>query len=137
MDEPTDWIALDDEGFFALIGPVYQLRASGPTARFRFLAEPKHANRSHFVDGGMLTAFADRALGATARRSDPALRVATVQLDVHFLQPARLGDVVEMDCQIIRETRSLVVLDGTMATSRGAVALARGVWKLIPVTPES
>ena len=72
MDEPTDWIPLDYEGVFALIGPVYQLRASGPTARFRFLAEPKHANRSHFVDGGMLTAFADSALVTLVGMQTPA-----------------------------------------------------------------
>ena len=66
MNERTDWIRMEEEGFFALLGPIYHLRTGARTARFRFLAEPKHANRSGFVHGGMLTAFADRALGNTA-----------------------------------------------------------------------
>ena len=63
--------------------------------------------------------------------------MATVQLDVHFLQPARIGETVEMDCQVIRETRSLVFLDGAISTSGAAVAMARGVWKLIAATPQA
>ncbi len=86
------------------------------------------------MHGGMLTAFADRALGTTARQFNPALTLATVQLDVHFLQPARIGETVEMDCQVIRETRSLVFLDGTISGGSGAVAMARGVWKRIEST---
>ncbi len=134
VNKLTDWIKMDEEGFFGLIGPVYHLQLGPRTARFRFFAEPKHANRGGFVHGGMLTAFADRGLGMTARQSDLSRRVATVQLDVHFLQPARIGETVEMDCHVIRETRSLVFLDGTMSISSSAVATARGVWKIIQST---
>ena len=39
--------------------------------------------------------------------------------------------MVEMDCYVIRQTRSLVFVDGTMQVKGETVATARGVWKII------
>jgi uncharacterized protein (TIGR00369 family) len=128
MNEQTDWITMDEDGFFGLIGPVFHLAIDDRTGRFRFLPEPKHRNRSNFVHGGLLTALADRALGTTARQMDPTRRLSTVQLDVHFVRAARIGDMLEMECRIVRETQNLIFLDGTISARDQVIALARGVW---------
>lgn len=129
MDEAAEWMRMDDDGFIGLVGPVFHRPFTGPVGHFRFQADPKHRNRSGFVHGGMLMAFADRALGSTARQMDPARRLATVQLDVHFMSPGRIGDTVEMECRIVRTARSLVFLDGTITARETVLATARGVWK--------
>jgi uncharacterized protein (TIGR00369 family) len=125
-----DWIRMDDEGFIGLVGPVFHRPFGDGVGRFRFEAAAKHRNRSGVVHGGMLMTFADRALGVTARQCDPGRRQATVQLDVHFIRGARIGRIIEMECRVIRETRSLVFVDGTIFDAEGVIATARGVWKI-------
>lgn len=132
MSGPDDWIPMgDDSGFIALVGPLYHRPFDGgPVSWFRFWPEDKHRNRNDVVHGGMLLTFADRALGWAGRRGDMSRRQATVQLDLHFIQPVRIGGPVDMEARLIRETRSLVFVEGTM-TSGGEVAVtAKGVWKI-------
>ena len=38
---------------------------------------------------------------------------------------------VDMECKVVRETRSLVFMDGSMSTSDEIVATARGIWKVV------
>jgi uncharacterized protein (TIGR00369 family) len=137
MDEAANWLRMEDEGFFELIGPVFYQPSNGTSARFQFRAEPKHRNRNNVVHGGMLMAFADRGMGATSRQSAPARRQATIQLNVQFIREARIGDLVEMECRIVRETRSLVFIEGTITSGDDVVAKASGIWKLIDATPRS
>ena len=83
------------------------------------------------MHGGMLMTFADRSLGFTARRGDISRKQATIQLDVHFLRAVHIGQAVDMECKVVRETRSLVFMDGSMSTSGEIVATARGIWKVV------
>ena len=127
-DDP--WVPMDD-GFIGLVGPFWHRPFDGgPVSRFRFQAEDKHRNRNGVVQGGMLLTFADRALGFAARRGDMARRQATVQLDAHFLRPVKIGDTVEFEGRITRETRSLVFVSGTMTVEGEVVLTAQGIWKV-------
>lgn len=129
---PEDkWIAMDDEGFIELVGPLYHRPFDGgDISRFRFLPENKHRNRNGVVHGGMLLTFADRAMGFTARRGEMVRKQATVQLEAQFIRAVRIGDVVDFEGRILRQTRHLVFVSGLM-TVEGEVALsAQGVWKL-------
>lgn len=129
---PTEgWIEIEDDGFCGLVGPIFHLPFEGGKGRFRFTALPKHKNRAGFVHGGMLMTFADRGLGMTARHQDPDRRQATVQLDVHFIRPVSMSETVEMECRVMRQSRSLVFMDGDMFVGTDIVATARGVWKII------
>jgi uncharacterized protein (TIGR00369 family) len=129
MTIEPEWIRMDEEGLFSRLGPVFHLPIHEGIGHFRFHAEPMHQNRRNQVHGGMLMAFADRGMGVTARRGDPALAVATVQLDMHFMRAARIGEWVGMQCRVLRQTRSLLFVDATLESGGQVVATARGVWK--------
>ncbi len=135
---PTDdgFTEMEDEGFIALVGPMYAGAMTAETARFRFVAQDKHRNLRGVVQGGMIMTFADRAMGLTARQGDPRIRTATVQLDVHFIDAVHVDDVTEIECRILRRTRSLIFMDGTMRVGGRLVATARGTWKLLRPLPE-
>lgn len=135
MTAESDWIKMDEEGLFGLLGPVFHLPFCDGTGRFRFTAEPKHRNRLNSVHGGMLMAFADRAMGATARHARAPQRVTTVQLDMHFMRPARIGQTVEIECRVIRQTQSLLFIDGSLCSEGQVVATARGLWKSLRAAP--
>jgi uncharacterized protein (TIGR00369 family) len=139
IDELGEWLEMEDPGFIGLIGPIFYRPLAGGMGRFRFLGEPKHQNRNGVVHGGMLMAFADRSLGFTARQNAPDRKQATIQLDVHFIRPARIGQTIDMECRIVRETRSLAFVDGVLTVDGETIATARGVWKITSpgVPPEN
>ncbi|NTJ11511.1 PaaI family thioesterase [Rhizobium lusitanum] len=131
MNDRDGWIAMDDDGFIGLVGPIYHWPFDGgETSRFRFFPESKHRNRMDVVHGGMLMTFADRSLGFTARRGNLQRRQATVQLDVHFVKSVAVGQVVDFEGRIVSETRTLVFVDGTMTVGGNTVLTARGVWRV-------
>lgn len=131
MNSESDWIEIKSEGFIELVGPVYHRQVENGRGSFRFEVAPKHRNRSKFLHGGMLMTLADQGLAWTARQNDQKRLQATIQLDMHFIRPANVGDTIALECQVIRETRSLVFVEGVISVGNEIVATARGVWKLI------
>lgn len=131
MSDPATWTNIDDAEFLTMVGPLQRNHVGGGTGRFRFLAEPKHRNRNGVVQGGMLMTFADRSLGMTAAQDRPGRRQATVQLDMHFVSAAPIGRHIEMDCKVVRETRNLVFVEGTLHSGGRVVATAKGLWAIL------
>jgi uncharacterized protein (TIGR00369 family) len=125
-----EWTEVEDDGFIGLVGPIFHKPFEGGIGRFRFLGEAKHRNRNGVIHGGMLMTFADRALGMTARQGQSRAQ-ATVQLDVHFIRPAMISKPVDIECRVLRQTHSLIFMDGVITCDGELVATARGVWKLI------
>lgn len=124
------WREQPDDGFLGLVGPVWE-HQDGDRFRVGFLAAPKHKNRRSVVQGGMLMTFADRAMGMAARRANENRPQATVQLDVHFIDAAHMGDFVEAHCEVVRKTSSLIFVTGTLFTGSRVVATGNGVWKML------
>jgi len=124
------WDPDDDEGFVALVGPVWK-RRSGETDRYAFMAEPKHHNRRGVVHGGMLVTFADRALGRMCRYANAHKPQATIQLDVHFIDAVEIGEFVEAKCRVMRRTHTLMFASAELAVGTRVVATANGVWKTL------
>ena len=124
------WQLYPGEGFFSLVGPLWQREENG-THLYAFKAEAKHHNRRGVVHGGMLMAFADRSMGMTAWYANEQQPQATVQLDMHFVDPVQIGDFVEAKCTVVRRARSLVFMHGELVVGARVVATASGVWKTL------
>jgi len=124
------WVINSDVPFINLIGPIWE-KPEGDVGRFAFLAQDKHQNRRDVVHGGMLMAFSDRALGLTSRRANGDLPQATVQLDFQFLDAVQVGDWVEARCTVVRRTRFLMFMTGTLTVGDREVMRANGIWKAL------
>ncbi|MCB5174614.1 MULTISPECIES: PaaI family thioesterase [Microvirga] len=125
------WTIRDDEpGLMALVGPLWQ-RGGAEDLSFGFLAEKKHLNRRSVVHGGMLMAFADQALGLAAREINGGLPQATIQLDTQFIAPAAAGEFVSVRPEVVRRTRSILFMRGTLAVDGRTVATSQGIWKVL------
>src|SRR3546814_3268037 len=81
------------------------------------------------VHGGMLMTLADRLLGMHGRMRNENRSQATVQMDVHFFVPVRIGDVVTGRARIVQDTRSLFFIEGDLFIGDTRVFSARWVWK--------
>lgn len=128
-NEVQTWSAIEDDGFIGLVGPI--LTCDQDPFHYRFDAVTKHKNRAGFVQGGMLMTFADRAMGTAARSHVPDRRQSTVQFDMQFMRAVRIGETVDIKCEVLKETRTLIFLEGKLTVEGEVVAAARGVWKII------
>jgi uncharacterized protein (TIGR00369 family) len=124
------WQHYIDDGFFGVVGPLWTREAAG-THHYAFKADQKHHNRRGVVHGGMLMAFADRAMGMTCWYANGEQPQATVQLDVHFVDAVQIGEFVEAKCKVVRRTRAVVFMTAELVAGDRVVAIASGVWKTL------
>ena len=86
------WTIVETTGFLTLVGPLWQRTVNGEP-EYALVTEDKHHNRRGMVQGGLLMTFADRACGMVARFVSGRPTMATVQLDVHFVDAGKIGEV--------------------------------------------
>ena len=131
-DDPArhGWTIREEAGLMRLLGPIWSRQEDG-VWRYGFTAEERHLNRSAIVHGGMLMAFADEALGRTASLANDRTAQVTIQLDTHFVASAKAGEFVTAECRVVRRSRSLLFMAGTLTAGGRIVATATGVWKVL------
>jgi uncharacterized protein (TIGR00369 family) len=131
------WKPLPAEDYPALIGPFWARREPGEAKgevrawRYGFVAEKRHANLGGVVHGGMLMSFADDVLGMTVWEAAGRKPCTTVQLNTHFISPARIGEFVEGRAEVLRATRTVVFVRGMLMVGERTVVSADGVWKIL------
>ena len=124
------WTEMEDSGFIGLVGPLW-ISPERPERRFGFVAEDKHRNRNGNVQGGMLMTFADRAMGFASRSVDPTIASqATATMTFDFIDSGHIGDVIVIDCEVMRRTKTLVFMRGTLASGDRLIGTASGIWKI-------
>ena len=124
------WAVMETSGFIHLIGPLWQRIANGEY-EYALIAQEKHHNRRGLVQGGVLMTFADRTCGMTARHVTGKQTMATIQLDVHFVEAGKIGEVLISRPHVVRSTRSLIFLTTEVTVDRRVIAMASGVFKIL------
>src|SRR6185369_969083 len=124
------WAILETTGFLHLIGPLWQ-RVVGGTHEYALATEDKHHNRRGLVQGGVLMTFADRTCGMTARYVSGKQMLATVQLDTHFVEAGKIGEILISRPRVVRSTRSLIFMSTEVTVDKRCLAMANGVFKIL------
>jgi uncharacterized protein (TIGR00369 family) len=129
MDVPPGFVPFENQGpFLEHIGPVH-VREDGAGLVFGLRAEDRHANHRGTVQGGLLSAFADFALGrAIEADADDDKDRATVSLTVDFLKPANPGDWLESRTRVERVGGTLAFADCSVTAEGREIVRARAVW---------
>jgi uncharacterized protein (TIGR00369 family) len=128
------WKARTLPGFFGLVGPMWT-RKEGETWAYAVLAEEKHTNPAGIVHGGMLTTLIDHALSIVAWEANDRRPCVTVALDLQFLAPARPGDLVVARGRIVRQTSSLVFMQGSLTVQGEEIVTASAILKIASPKP--
>src|ERR1700733_5201967 len=89
----SGWTIVETTGFLSLAGPLWQRIVNGEY-EYALVAQDKHHNRRGLVQGGLLMTFADRTCGMTARFVSGRPTMATVQLDVPFVDAGKIGEIL-------------------------------------------
>ena len=124
------WTIVETSGFLHLIGPLWQRVVNG-AHEYALITEDKHHNRSGLVQGGVLMTFADRTCGMTARYVSGKPKLATVQLDTHFVEAGKIGEVLISRPHVVRSTRSLIFITTEVTVDKRVLAMASGVFKIL------
>jgi acyl-coenzyme A thioesterase PaaI-like protein len=121
---------VETTGFLNLVGPLWQRIVDGQP-ELALITEDKHHNRRGVVQGGLLMTFADRACGMTARFVSGRPTMATVQLDVHFIDAGKIGETLIARPRVIRTTRSLIFVTAEVTANKRPIVTANGVFKIL------
>lgn len=124
------WTIVDTSGFIHLIGPLWERKVDGHF-EFALATEDKHHNRRGMVQGGVMMTFADRTCGMTARYETGKQYMATVQLDTHFVEAGKIGDILVSRPRVVRTTRSLIFMSTEVMVDDRCVVMANGVFKIL------
>lgn len=128
------WRPLDPTGFIEIVGQIY-FKEDGDTVRYGFIADPRFKNRRSVLHGGYLSAFADRTLALAGRRVNNSGPQATIELSVRFIDAVQIGEFVESVPEVVRKTRSVIFVRGTMMVGSRLVATADGIWRIFAPRP--
>jgi acyl-coenzyme A thioesterase PaaI-like protein len=124
------WKIVETTGFMHLIGPLWE-RLVDDELEFALITEDKHHNRRGLVQGGVLMTFADRTCGITARHVSGKPTMATVQLDTHFVESGKIGEILISKPRMVRATRSLIFITTEVTVDKRCIAMASGVFKIL------
>ncbi|NND49529.1 MAG: PaaI family thioesterase [Rhizobiales bacterium] len=124
------WELLDTGAFIELVGNVY-VKQDGEDIRYGFISGQKHQNRRGVLHGGVLAAFADRALAMAGRRVNDDMPQATIELSLRFIDAVQIGEFVESTQEVVRKTRSVIFVRGTLMVGPRVIATADGIWKIL------
>ena len=113
--------------FLEHIGPI--LVRAGDELVLGLQTEQRHANHRGTVQGGVLSTFADFALGRAieADAGDGKDR-ATVSLTVDYLKPAMPGDFITSRTRVDRVGGTLSFADCSLCVGEREIVRARAVW---------
>lgn len=117
--------------YLDLVGPLYG-RLDGDDFVLGFRVDRRHCNPGGTCHGGMLMTLADMLLllGANVQ-CDIRRYMTTVSVTNDFLAPAPAGSWLEGRVQVLRTTRSLVFVQGTMSLDGSPVLRTSGILKAV------
>jgi len=124
------WSVVETTGFLQLVGPLWQRLVEG-RHEYALVTEDKHHNRRGLVQGGVIMTFADRTCGMTARAVSGKPMLATVQLDTHFVEAGKIGEILISRPHVVRSTRSLIFITTEITVDKRCIAMASGVFKIL------
>ena len=106
----------DEHRFNTILQPILTKAEADGTATVRFIPSARHSNVSEFLHGGALLAFLDIAMFAGARTIGilTAATAVTADMQVQFVASGHIDLPVDAHVEIVRNTRSLIFVRGTV-----------------------
>ena len=126
----SGWTMVETTGSLHLIGPLWH-RKVGSEHEYALVAQDKHHNRRGLVQGGVLMTFADRTCGMSARYVSGRPTLATIQMDTHFVEAGKIGEILTSKPRVVRSTRSLIFVSTEVIVAERCIAMANGVFKIL------
>ena len=125
--EFAGWQVWQSDAFEQRAGPFYEKVDADGTARIAFRAEPRHMNGAGFMHGGCLMTFADAAIFTIARKAMDGSHGVTLTLTGDFLDPARVGQLIEATGEVVRAGGKTIFVAGIVKADGAPVLRFDGI----------
>ena len=131
------WRLRDESRFNAFLGPLLVRQEGDGRARVR-MQEPgrQHSNLGDHVHGAIVMGFADVALFAAARTLGllDAGGAVTLEMSFQFIGGAGIGQPLDAEVELLRETKRLVFERGLVKQGETLVASFAGTIRKSPAS---
>ena len=121
------WGFTDPSRYNSFLGPML-VKVEAGIARVRMTPERRHSNLRDNVHGGALLGFVDVALFAASRSFGliTAGSAVTLDLSTQFIGGGRIGEPIEAQVELLKETGRLLFLRGLVVQGDEKVASFSG-----------
>lgn len=107
---------------------VHGIEWGNGSARLELSLRPELHNSLGAAHGGVICTLLDIAMAAAARSDDPALRVVTIEMSVHFMRPG--AGKLTAEGRLVLLTRSFAFTEAEIRDTQGQlVAKSSGTFK--------
>jgi acyl-coenzyme A thioesterase 13 len=135
---PVGYKRLHASAYLELIGPCYYAKDSNGVLSVGVYIQEKHVNAVGIGHGGLLVTLADATLGLAIYEVHPSSGpMVTASLSTEFLEPARLGDWVEVHVDLERIGKRISYANCFLHVGERRILRASGVFVSTPPQPVS
>lgn len=111
---------------------IPEITAAAGESRLELEVQPMHLRQGGVMHGGMLATLLDTICGSAAFSAvPPGTELVTIQLNLHYLGTARLGERLVITAQTVHQGRRTLVLQGTIARTDGKILASGSVTLLV------
>ena len=119
----------ENSGFNNYLGLELERLEEG-LAVYSILIQPNHLNVNQTVHGGVYFSVLDTVIGITIRSACRQPNV-TVNMNIHYFAPARIGETLKATAKILQKGKSIVTAEGEIKNANGdLLAKAVGTFKI-------
>lgn len=98
---------------------------------FEHLVREEMANPLHILHGGITAAIIDDAIGATIYSLDNTNAYTTINLNIDYFSPARVGDIIIAETQMVKKGDRIMNAECTVWNEHKTRKIAKGQSNLI------
>ncbi|KAF0181278.1 MAG: thioesterase family protein [Alphaproteobacteria bacterium] len=131
------WLTWGDghDPFETLVGPLVFRTEPDGRSRAAFMPEKKHLNGGGVIHGGALMSFADFALFGLSHEALKGAFAVTVTFNAEFVGAGAPGAMVEAEGRVVKQTKSLVFVQGVLSQGGQPILAFSGTLKKIKAPP--
>lgn len=122
-------LIVQTSGFAEANGPWFE-KTEGSRLIRGFRPGLQHSNSHGIVHGGMLASFLDSAMGSTVLHVLQR-RCVTVRLSLDYLMPARIGDWLQAEAEVVSHDEHMAQLRARLYGPRHDALTGHGTFALL------
>ena len=119
------------KGFMKHLGGLSFKKIDDNNYEFSGKIQDMHLNTGGIAHGGYLATIADAGMGTAALMIASGKRCVTINLEIKFLSPGKLGDDLTGKVKILKKTKTLIFINCIVSNSKEIVSSASGTWKIL------
>ncbi len=118
-------------GFLKNNGGLLFRKINSKKFEFKTIIKKIHLNKARITHGGYICSIIDAGAGTAAHVSAKNKPCVTISLNIKFISPTKLNDVIIGLVTIEKITNSLVFLSCKLKSKKKIISNASGIWKIL------